>query len=87
MATRHKYLRTELPALLTEALTVTLDDYGLDQLNAYRRARHAYLSAPAAMAPEEGGRLLEARLQAAEALAGYVAFDIRQKLGEPDDFE
>lgn len=85
--TRHKYIRTEPPALLIEPLTVTLDVYALEYLNAYRQARHAYLSSPAGVEPEERGRLLEARRQAAEALAGYLAFSAGQQLGEPSEFE
>jgi len=86
MATRSKYIRTEPPALLTEPLTVTLDTYALEYLNAYRQARHAYLSAPAGVEPEEGGRLIEARRQAAEALAGCLAFSAKKQLGEPEEF-
>ena len=86
MANRSKYIRTEPPALLTEPLTVTLDAYALEYLNAYRQARHAYLSSPAGVEPEERGRLIEARRQAAEALAGYVAFSAKQQLGEPEEF-
>lgn len=82
---RH-YIRTEPPALLTEPLTVTLDHYALEYLNAYRQARHAYLSGAPGVEPEEGGRLIEARRQAAEALAGLLAFDVGRQLGEPSDF-
>jgi len=86
MATPRKYLTTEPPALLTEPLTITLDAYALEYLNAYRQARHTYLSSPAGVEPEERGRLSEARRQAAEALAGYLAFSAKQQLGEPEEF-
>ncbi|MBA1203631.1 hypothetical protein G7009_18070 [Pseudomonas capeferrum] len=86
MAKSRKYIRTEPPALLTEPLTFTLDGYALQQLNVYRQARYAYLSSLEGVEPEEGGRLIMARRQAAEALAGYLAMNVQHQLGEPSDF-
>ncbi|HDS1721610.1 hypothetical protein NPS53_08870 [Pseudomonas putida] len=87
MTTSRKYIRTEPPALLTEPITFTLDDYGLELFNAYRQARHAYLSRPDGIAPEERGRLGEAHSQAAKSLASYLGFNVRRQLGESAEYD
>lgn len=83
--TQFKYIRTEPPALLTEAPTITMDDHALDLLNAYRQARHAYLGQPEGLTLDERGRVREAHSQAAAALAGYLAFRVSRQLGEPNE--
>lgn len=79
-----KYIRTEPPALLTEPLTITLDDHKLDGFNAYRQARHAWLSC-------EGNNDEKIRLRAlmadeADNLMSFIGAAAQIALGEPDDY-
>ncbi|MGE8063776.1 hypothetical protein [Pseudomonas sp. NPDC089569] len=84
MATRRKYTRTEPPALLTEPLTITLDDLKLEGFNAYRQARHAWLSYEGD--PEEALRLRALMADAADSLMGFIGAAARIALGEPDEY-
>lgn len=82
---KSKYIRTEPPALLTEPPTVTLDSRKLDALNAYRQARHAWLSCEGDT--EERLRLHVFVIDAGAELAGFIALSVQSALGEPDDWQ
>ncbi|MFA1030680.1 hypothetical protein ALP10_200051 [Pseudomonas syringae pv. helianthi] len=84
MTTRSKYIRTEPPALLTEPQTVTLDGRKLDALNAYRQARHVWLSCEGDA--EEKLRLHVLVIDAGAELAGFIGLSVQSALGEPDDW-
>lgn len=81
MATSHKYIRTEPPALLTEPLAVTLDAYALEQLNAYRQAQHAWLVCTGDAA--ERNRLHKVMEGFGALLALDIANQAALQLGEP----
>lgn len=78
------YIRTEPPALLTETLTLTLDQTAMQALNAYRQARHAYFAT--AYGDPDRERLEQALDDASAALALQVQLEVKQQLGEPDDW-
>lgn len=82
--TPRKYIRTEPPALLTEPLTLTLDGYKLEGFNAYRQARHAWLSCEGDH--HEKLRLHALMADAAVHLMAFIAAAARIALGEPDDY-
>ena len=81
---RSRYIRTEPPALLSEPPTVTLDSRKLDALNAYRQARHAWLSCEDNT--DEKLRLHVFVIDAATELAAFISLSVQSALGEPDDW-
>ena len=83
-ATHRNYIRTEPPALLTDPLTITLADHKLEGLNAYRQARHAWLSCEGSH--DEKARLHALMVEEANALMGFIGAAVRIALGEPDDY-
>ncbi|MBA1218177.1 hypothetical protein [Pseudomonas fulva] len=83
-STDRKYIRTEPPALLTEPLTITLDDYKLERFNAYRQARHAWLSCKSG--PEESIRLHDLMADEARIVMASIGAMVQRARGEPDDY-
>lgn len=81
---RRKYIRTEPPALLTTPPIIALDNSKLDALNAYRQARHAWLSCEGDA--EEKLRLHVLMIDAGAELASFIDFSVQIALGEPDDY-
>lgn len=84
MDTSRKYIRSEPPALLTEPLTITLDDHQLESFNAYRQARHAWLSCDGDA--DESFRLHALMTEAATRLMGFIGPAVQLQLGEPADY-
>ncbi|MRJ20049.1 hypothetical protein FRT60_06815 [Pseudomonas haemolytica] len=85
--TTWRYIRTELPALLTAPVSLEVAGTLLAELNLYRQARHDYLSCPHDLPDVERNRRRQILERLGEQLASTLASEVRLELGEPSDFE
>lgn len=73
------------PAILTEALTVRLDDNLLAALNSYRQAEHEFMTTTHAFRSKARQALIETVEAEAERVATWLNLVVKEQLGERDD--